>query len=147
MRITGVGTESPPILGERGEVPTGIVGKSGFSQTLKTATEHQAAGWDRLLGRIDEAAKKLLNEPSMETLRSYRAAVRDFLKEAVTGSYKMKGESRWDRRGNRRVFCVVQKLNQALEELTTEVLQKNAEPITMMAKMDEIRGLLVDLYY
>ncbi|HBR35174.1 MAG TPA: hypothetical protein DD734_11110 [Firmicutes bacterium] len=88
-----------------------------------------------------------MNEPSMETLRAYRAAVRDFLKEAVSGSYQMKEESRWDRKGNRRVFCVVQKINQALEDLTTEVLQKNSESINVLAKIDEIRGLLVDLYY
>ena len=147
MRIKGVGAESPPALGERGDLTREITGNASFKQILKTAAGQDAADWDRLLRRVDEAAQKLMTEPSMETLRSYRAAVRDFLKEAVGGSYRMKGENRWDRRGNRRVFCVVQKLNQALEELTAEVLQKNAESITVLAKIDEIRGLLVDLYY
>ena len=110
-----------------GRINPGDVGKVAFKQILKTAGEQEAAGWDQLLSRVDEAGKRLLNQPSMATLRSYRAAVRDFLKEAIGGSYEMKGESRWDRRGNRRVFCVVQKINQALEELTTDVLEKNAD--------------------
>ena len=147
MRIKGVGAESHPPLTERGELNPENGGKVAFKQILKTAGEHEAAGWDQLLNRVDEAGKKLLNQPSMATLRSYRAAVRDFLKEAIGGSYQMKGESRWDRRGNRRVFCVVQKINQALEELTTAVLEKNAASMTLMAKIDEIRGLLIDLYY
>lgn len=147
MRIKGVGTESPSPLTERGELTLEHVGKVGFKQILKTAGGHEAAGWDQLLNQIDEAGKRLLDQPSMATLRNYRAAVRGFLKEALAGSYQMKGESRWDWRGNRRVFCVVQRINQALEELTTAVLEKNTEPITLMAKIDEIRGLLVDLYF
>ncbi len=146
MRIKGVGAESPPVL-ERGDLAPESTGKASFKQVLKTAAGQQAAGWDQLLRRVDETAQKLMNEPSMKTLRAYRAAVRDFLKEAVSGSYQMKEESRWDRKGNRRVFCVVQKINQALEDLTTEVLQKNSESINVLAKIDEIRGLLVDLYY
>ena len=147
MRIKGVGTESSPPSTERGELNPENVGKVAFKQILKNAGQQEAASWDQLLGRVDEAGKRLLKQPSMETLRSYRSAVRGFLKEALRGSYQMKGESRWDRRGNRRVFSVVQRLNQALEELTTAVLEKNAEPMTMMAKIDEIRGLLIDLYY
>ncbi|NLC54194.1 MAG: YaaR family protein [Firmicutes bacterium] len=147
MRIKGVGTESSPPPTERGELNPENVGKVAFKQILKNAGQQEAASWDQLLGRVDEAGKRLLKQPSMETLRSYRSAVRGFLKEALRGSYQMKGESRWDRRGNRRVFSVVQRLNQALEELTTAVLEKNAEPMTMMAKIDEIRGLLIDLYY
>ncbi|HHW11833.1 MAG TPA: YaaR family protein [Firmicutes bacterium] len=147
MRIKGIGTESSPPLPERGELIPEHEGKVAFKQILRTAGEQEATGWDQLLNRVDEAAKKLVNQPSMATLRSYRAAVRDFMKKAISGSYQMKGESRWDRRGNRRVFCVVQKINQALEELTTAVLEKNAETITLMAKIDEIRGLLIDLYY
>jgi|SRR5690606_33667393 len=147
MRIKGVGTESSPPPTERGELNPENVGKVAFKQILKNAGQQEAASWDQLLGRVDEAGKRLLKQPSMETLRSYRSAVRGFLKEALRGSYQMKGESRWDRRGNRRVFSVVQRLNQALEELTTAVLEKNAEPMTMMAKIDEIRGLLIDLDY
>ncbi|HHT48986.1 MAG TPA: YaaR family protein [Firmicutes bacterium] len=147
MRIKGVGQESPPSRGERSDLAPENLKKGSFNQILETAKEQPTASWDRLLGQVDEAAQKLLNQPSIETLRSYRLAVRSFLKEAVSGSYQMKGESRWDRRGNRRMFCVVQKVNQALEELTSAVLEKNAKPMELMAKMDEIRGLLVDLYY
>lgn len=147
MRIKGVGQEVHPPLGERSEFAPESLHQSNFHQILKDAGERPAAGWDQLLSQVDKAAKKLVTQPSMETLRSYRAAVQNFLKEAISGSYRMKGESRWDRRGNRRIFCVVQKVNQALEELTTEVLQKNAKPIELMARVDEIRGLLVDLYY
>ncbi len=147
MRIKGVGAETAPPVNERGETVAGTGGKAGFTQVLREQEAKLAGGWEELLNQVDERAKQLLNQPSTENLRLYREAVRAFLKDALRGSFRMKGESRWDRRGNRRVFCVVEKINKALEELTAAVLKKNQEAIDVMAKIDEIRGLLIDLYY
>ncbi|NLW55148.1 MAG: YaaR family protein [Firmicutes bacterium] len=147
MRIKGIGAETPPPVNERGEIVAGIGGRTGFTQVLKDQEAKLAEGWEQLLSRVDERAKHLLDQPSTENLRLYREAVRAFLKDALRGSFRMKGESRWDRRGNRRVFCVVEKINKALEDLTATVLQTNKEAIDVMAKIDEIRGLLIDLYY
>ncbi|HBG16917.1 MAG TPA: hypothetical protein DDW93_09075 [Firmicutes bacterium] len=147
MRIKGVGAESPQVITERGESSPEAATSSAFSQILKDQEGKQADSWEQLLQQVDETAKKLLTQPNMGNLRLYREAVRAFLKNALSGSYRLKGESRWDRRGNRRVFCIVEKINKSLEDLTTLVLQKNEEAIGVMAKIDEIRGLLVDLYY
>lgn len=147
MRIKGISAESPSVVTERGALISESGANSGFTQVLKDQEGKLAGGWEQLLNRVDEASKHLLNQPSTENLRSYRQAVRDFLKDALQGSFRMKGESRWDRRGNRRVFCVVKKINKALEELTARVFKTNEEAIDVMAKIDEIRGLLVDLYY
>jgi uncharacterized protein YaaR (DUF327 family) len=40
----------------------------------------------------------------------------------------------------------VTKINQVLEELGTQVLESQQEPLKILAKIDEIRGLILDLF-
>lgn len=96
---------------------------------------------------MDEAAQNLIKERTLANLRRYREAVREFMKKVVAGSYQVKGSRRWDGRGNRKVFYLVEKVNYSLEQLATMVLQKQTDTMRLMAALDEIRGLLLDLYY
>ncbi|HHU50643.1 MAG TPA: YaaR family protein, partial [Firmicutes bacterium] len=108
---------------------------------------HTAENLEKLMANVDETAKKLLADRSKANLRAYREAVRNFMKEAVGGSYRMKGERRWDRRGNTRILYLIERVNQNMEEVAAMVLQEQADAMAVMAKLDEIRGLLIDLYY
>jgi uncharacterized protein YaaR (DUF327 family) len=40
----------------------------------------------------------------------------------------------------------VTKINQALEELGTQVLESQQEALKILAKIDEIKGLILDLF-
>ena len=147
MRIKGIGAERLPAATERGEPIKEAPGVSLFSQVLQDRQGAHAESWGKLLSQVDEAGKKLISERNMASLSEYREAVKDFMKKSLTDSYRLKEENRWDRRGNRRAFCIVEKVNKALEDLTTTVLENHEEVIGLMAKLDEIRGLLIDLYY
>jgi len=148
LRVKRTGGDSPPPLGER--LASRTVSRKGevFIETLHEQERNQTAeNWEMLLSKVDDAAKKLLSNRNKENLRAYREAVRGFMKEAVRGSYQMKGERRWDRRGNTRILYLIERVNQNLEEVAAMVLQNQGDAMAVMAKMDEIRGLLVDLYY
>jgi len=43
-------------------------------------------------------------------------------------------------------FSIVQVVNQELDRLASDILFNQADQIRMMAKVDEITGLLVDLF-
>ncbi len=45
-----------------------------------------------------------------------------------------------------KVFITVEKINEKLEQLTKFILEKQNKNINLLATLDEIRGLLVDLY-
>lgn len=147
MRIKGIGAEPLPAAMERGEQLTKASGVSVFSQVLQDKEGMQVESWEKLLSQVDEAGKKLISQRNLASLTEYRKAVRDFMKKTLTGSYRLKEENYWDRRGNRRAFCLVEKINKALEDLTATVLENHEEVIGLMGKLDEIRGLLIDLYY
>jgi uncharacterized protein YaaR (DUF327 family) len=148
LRVKRTGGESPPPITERMSAQS--LGRKGsaFLDTLHEQEQsHAALNLEKLLANVDDTAKKLLSDRSKANLKAYREAVRSFMKEAVGGSYRMKGERRWDRRGNARVLYLIERVNKNLEEVATMVLQKQEDAMAVMAKMDEIRGLLVDLYY
>jgi uncharacterized protein YaaR (DUF327 family) len=44
------------------------------------------------------------------------------------------------------VYLLVQQVNQAVVELADLTLQRHADPLALLAKLGEIRGLLLDLY-
>ncbi|MBC7239873.1 MAG: DUF327 family protein, partial [Chloroflexi bacterium] len=41
---------------------------------------------------------------------------------------------------------IVEKINTALEELTQGVLSKQVDALWLASKLEEIRGLLIDIY-
>lgn len=121
---------------------------SVFFDTLQEyETKDPAGNWEELMSAVDEAAQNLLQDRTLSNLRRYREAVREFMKKAVDGSYQIKGSRRWDGRGNRKAFYLIEKVNHSLEGLAAMVLKKQAGTMKLMAALDEIRGLLLDLYY
>jgi len=100
---------------------------------------------DSALETIEELGKKLRAQPTLANLKTYKAAVRSFLQQAINGSYELSERRFIDRLGRRRLFVVVAKIDEQLEELTRMVLDKQDSTLELAAKLDEIRGLLLDI--
>ncbi len=45
-----------------------------------------------------------------------------------------------------KIYSIVSKIDSSLEELSESVLNKQVDNIKLLNKLDEIRGLLIDLY-
>jgi uncharacterized protein YaaR (DUF327 family) len=58
----------------------------------------------------------------------------------------MQEETLWDYRGQPKVMARVTKIDKALEELGEQMLSTQAEPLKILAKIDEIKGLILDLF-
>lgn len=99
-----------------------------------------------LLKKIDEQSANLRKSPSIKGIKYYRKLVGEFLEETLGHSYSLETDTKWDRGGNRREYVIVKKINQSLEDLLESVLNQEKKQIDLVAKLDEIRGLLVDLY-
>jgi len=72
--------------------------------------------------------------------------ISEFLEEAVRGFAKFSKESYLDRRGRHRIFAIVKRINQNLEELTQEVLKKERDHLKILARIEDIRGLILDIF-
>jgi uncharacterized protein YaaR (DUF327 family) len=101
---------------------------------------------DELLADLDRTAGELRDKRSLAALRKYRELVQSFLDTVLPETYAVRPQTGFDRQGRRRVYVLVQRVNRALEELTELVLARQADPLSLLEKLGEIRGLLVDLY-
>jgi uncharacterized protein YaaR (DUF327 family) len=98
-----------------------------------------------LLERIDHQAQKLSERLDIAELKRYRTLVTEFIDLSVKHSTQYHREHTLDGRGRHRIFAIVKKVDLELENLTREVLRTQKDNIGVLAKLDDIRGMLVDI--
>jgi len=98
-----------------------------------------------LIGEISKQGKRLAQHMDFGELKSYRALITDFINEVVTHSHEFSRENFLDRRGRHHVYGIVRLVNQDLDELAQELLKKEKDRLTILDKIDEIHGLLLDM--
>ena len=99
---------------------------------------------EQLLKKIDEQGARLTNTPTYDELKSYRTLVKDFVGEAISRMYSLHTSAGWDRLG--RQNTTVRRIDEELEAMAEHIRLGQADPLTIVAGQDAIRGMLVDLY-
>lgn len=107
---------------------------------------HRQADLDALLKRLDELGQSLAKYFSVYDLKSYKDTLRDFLRDTYGQAYGIRAETVLSKRGKTKVFRIIERIDRELEELSALVLSKHKDQVKTLAKLDQIRGLLVDLY-
>ncbi|NLM40689.1 MAG: YaaR family protein [Firmicutes bacterium] len=115
-----------------------------FGEVLR-AEQEQAIDLSAALAEIDDYARQFMQSPVLANLLRYKKKVRELLHYLVRQSYEVQESSFYDPQGRRRLFVMVEIINQKLEELGREFLSKHGPPLDLVRRLDEIRGLLLDL--
>ncbi len=100
-----------------------------------------------LTEKIHQQGKLVSGKADIAEFQKYRALITELLNETVSNAYSFCKTSQFDARGRHKVFAIIRKVNKHLDELAAEILQKEADSITLLGLVDDIRGLLVDLFY
>jgi uncharacterized protein YaaR (DUF327 family) len=145
--------------GSSGRKPQAIGSKTG-KETVRVQ-DKSAAQFGSHLGRhfgdaqeetlkqmakdIEKQGEHLAERIDISELKTYKRMVMEFLDEAVRGFGRFSKESFLDRRGRHRVFATVKTVNDTLEELTREFLKTEKDNLTIISKIEDIRGLILDL--
>ena len=117
-----------------------------FDFTLKRiASEGLAERLSGLITKITDWGKKIAEHPDIKDLKHYRALVGEFINEVVTNSHEFSRENFLDRRGRHRVYGIVRLVNEELDELAQELLKNEKNHIAILDRIDQIRGLLLDI--
>lgn len=98
-----------------------------------------------LVGQIEEQGQKLSKKVDVRELKIYKRLISDFLDEALNNSHQFSKDSYLDRRGRYKVFATVKKVNEELENLTRDVLNAEKDNIGILKRIEDIRGLILDL--
>jgi uncharacterized protein YaaR (DUF327 family) len=78
-------------------------------------------------------------------MKRYRGLVKDFLNEVVNRSHEFSRENFLDRRGRHRVYGIVRLVDKNLDDLAQELVKEEKDNLTVLNKVGEIRGLLLDI--
>lgn len=119
---------------------------SGFNTHLKRIEAHNVEERLKVLvGRIEEQGARLGQRIDVRELKAYKKLISEFLDEALNNSHKFSKDSHLDRRGRFKVYATVKKINAELDELTKNVLSSEKDNIRILQRIEDIRGLILDL--
>ena len=99
-----------------------------------------------LVNEISEQGKKISKRTDIRDMRRYRELIKSFLNEVVYRSHKFSRENFLDRRGRHRVYGIIKLVDETLDELAQELVKDEKDKIAILAKIGEIRGLILDIF-
>lgn len=152
MGIQIDGSGSRRTGGTQGRIPSDVApvrGQSGASfgsslgQSLHQSHEELL---EQLARDLVKQGEKLKQRIDIGELKAYKRMVSTFLEEAVRDFGKFSRNSFLDRRGRHRVFATVNTVNEKLEALTKDVMNQERNNLDIVAKIEDIRGMVLDLF-
>ena len=98
-----------------------------------------------LMKDIEEQGEKIAKHMDIRDMKRYRGLIKDFLNEVVYRSHKFSRENFLDRRGRHRVYGIIRLIDSNLDELASELVEDEKDHLSILARIGEIRGLLLDI--
>ena len=122
-------------------------GDDSFKFTLVSHIENSELQekLSNLMKDIEAQGEKIAKHMDIKDMRKYRAAVKEFMNEIVSRSHKFSRENFLDKRGRHRVYGIVKLVDENLDQLAAELLKDEKDHLAILARIDDIRGLLLDI--
>lgn len=98
-----------------------------------------------LMKDIEEQGAKIAKHMDIKDMKKYRSSVKEFMNEIVSRSHEFSRENFLDRRGRHRVYGIIRQVDKNLDELAGELLKEEKDNLAILGKIDDIRGLLLDI--
>jgi uncharacterized protein YaaR (DUF327 family) len=139
-------TEATPLAQVAGQQLRQRVSNEDFRFTLsRLDDDNLAERLDGLLADITVQGKQLAEHMDIKDMRKYRSLVSDFINEVVTRSHKFSRENFLDRKGRHRVYGIIKLVDQELDNLAQELIDAEKDHMSILDKVNEIQGLLLDI--
>ena len=125
--------------------------QKGFSQAFQQSMDdsHKQQLGKRameILDDIESGADELLRHADMDAFEGYCRRLSAVLSEILENAYLFSTERVFDRDGRQRIFSTVSVINESIGRLGEELISGNTTQLGFLSKIDEIRGLLTDLF-
>lgn len=98
-----------------------------------------------LMKDIEEQGKKIAEHMDIKDMKRYRTLVKEFMNEVTANSHAFSRENFLDRKGRHRVYGIVKEVDKSLDELAQELLKDEKDNLAILGKIDDIRGMLLDI--
>ena len=98
-----------------------------------------------LMDEITAQGERIAKHMDVSDMKKYRSLVKEFMNEVVTHSHEFSRENFLDRRGRHRVYGIVRLVDKNLDDLAKELVKDEKDNLTILNKVGEIQGLLLDI--
>lgn len=121
-----------------------IKGKKDFSQNFNFAKQQKSQQeMKELLENIKKKGNRLCITKCYRDVKLYKNLIREYLESVLSYMYKVKKDiSFWQTQ----YFITVETIDKKLESIANDILNEQKENLDIASTVDEITGLIVDLY-
>lgn len=140
MEISRVGRSSPM----KSEDKKNIGIKKDFSKSFNFARERKSEQQlKEMFGSIKKKGNRLAITKCYSDVRAYKNIIKEYLEAVLGHMYDIKKDiSFWQTQ----YFITVETVDNKLNELTEMLLKEEKETLDIAGTIDEISGLIVDIY-
>lgn len=125
--------------------------ESDFSFYLSSAV-NDSVPIEQLLDDVHTAGERLVEKPFISNIKEYREAVGRFMAYIVKNGFSAESETqtkKYIKNGlpfvDEKKWTKVKVVNEKLEKLALYIMQSQKSQLTILKKIEEIEGILVDL--
>ena len=99
-----------------------------------------------LMEEITMQGERLYKKRDVRDMKKYRGLIKEFLNEVVTRSHSFTRENFLDKRGRHRVYGIIRLIDENLDQLAQELVKDEEDNLSILNKIGEIKGLLLDIF-
>lgn len=143
VKITQL-TQAPSVTQTQNVQQTGDDFK--FMLMSKISEEDLQARLTTLMEDITMQGERIAKKKDIKDMRKYRALIKEFMNEIVSRSHSFSRENFLDRRGRHRVYGIIRLIDENLDSLAQELMKEQTDNITILQKIGDIRGLILDIF-
>ena len=99
-----------------------------------------------MMGEIVKQGEKIGKRTDIRDMKRYRSLIKGFFNEIITRSHEFSRENFLDRRGRHRVYGIIRLVDETLDSLAKELIKDEKDHLAILSRIDEIRGLLLDIF-
>ena len=98
-----------------------------------------------LMKDIEEQGEKIAKHMDIKDMKKYRTSIKEFMNEVSANAHEFSRENFLDRRGRHRVYGIIRQVDKNLDDLAQELMKEEKDHLAILGKIDDIRGLLIDI--
>ncbi len=100
---------------------------------------------EALVDEIIKQGEKLSKKVDVKEFRAYKNLISEFLDSTLGKSLKFSKRSLLDRKGRHKVYALIRRINEEVDKLARDVMDGERDNISLLKRMDDIRGLILDM--
>lgn len=123
------------------------VKRISFTEILQNTEEDKMRqALNEVLEEINEKGRELVDHRTVENLLAYKKMVKDFVEDAVDFGLKVNARRGFGLSGRTKILRTVSAIDERLIELTDIILNQEQRGVSLLKKVGQIEGLLVNIF-